>query len=377
MQETTREDYPLKNGRTLTLEEKKSLYRDGYIVVKNAVSQSLVDSALACIKSAQRGQNLGRDSDMLNLVNESDVTPVLHDVMGYFDPPMACQVGVIKPSKPGGRFTNLGYLDHEIPYYGAGVHMDGNITIAAPQEVQKGTPREIYLRHFASGPKGDLGRSPEVMGHNMVPLFEDPEMTLGLGSFTAFVFVCLNDQSEEGRGQTCLLKGAHHSMQKFFRWQHEINGHLGPEGPGWPRLNHDCPNRCGMNYLPPQIFEEFTDETSETTSDGRRWPRPTQILMEPGDACITMYHIPHSGTRNENGTESRKNIIFRIRNKKRQPEKVVSGVTDHPDRGQMGEWLEFEEGNDPWERSKYAMCNMWDEWEGMQDVVAEMEQQGN
>jgi hypothetical protein len=37
----------------------------------------------------------------------------------------------------------------------------------------------------------------------------------------------------------------------------------------------------------------------------------------------------------------------------------------------MGEWLEFEEGNDPWERSKVAMCNMWHEWDGMQDVVAQ------
>lgn len=363
----------MTKSRTLTREEKLSLYRDGYVVVKNAVSQDLVAAALQRIKSAKKGENLGAEKTMTDLVNASDITPILHEVMGYFDPPSRCQVGVIKPSKPSGRFTNLGYVDGDVPYYGAGVHMDGNITIAAPQEVQEGTPEEIYLKHFASGPKGDLGRSPEVMGHNMVPLFEDPEMTLGLGSFTTFVFACLNDQSEEGRGQTCLLKGAHHDMQEFFRMQYRTNGHLGPEGPEWPRLNHDCPNRCGMNYLPPSIFEKFTDEASECTPDGKRWPRPTQILMEPGDACIAMYHIPHSGTRNENGTESRKNIIFRIRNKKRQPNVVVSGVTDHPDRGQMGEWLDFEEGNDPWERSKYAMCNMWDEWEGMQDIVAELE----
>ena len=93
--------------------------------------------------------------------------------------------------------------------------------------------------------------------------------------------------------------------------------------------------------------------------------------MEPGDACITVYQIPHSGTRNELGTESRKNIIFRIRNKSRQPDKLVNGISDHPDRGQMGEWLEFEDGNDPWERSKHAMCNTWDEWEGMREIVAE------
>ena len=40
-------------------------------------------------------------------------------------------------------------------------------------------------------------------------------------------------------------------------------------------------------------MEQFVDETSECTPDGRRWPRPTQILMKPGDAAIAMYHIPH------------------------------------------------------------------------------------
>lgn len=100
----------------------------------------------------------------------------------------------------------------------------------------------------------------------------------------------------------------------------------------------------------------------------------TQILMEPGDACITVYQIPHSGTRNE-GVEPRQSIIFRLRNKKRQPNVLVNGITDHPDRGQRGEWLDFEKGNDPWQRSKYAMCNMWHEWDGMGDVVAEAERE--
>ena len=361
----------MPHAPTLSREEKRTLYRDGYIVLKQAVSEELVETAKARIKAARKGENLGRESAMTDLVNASSITPILNDAMGVFDPPTACQVGVIKPSEPSARFNNLGYRDRDMPYYGAQTHMDGSITIAAPQEVQEGTPEEIYQRHFASGPKGDLGRSPEVMGHNMVPMFEDPDMTLALGSFTAFVFVCLNDQTRPGCGQTALLRGAHHEMEKFFQWQYATNGHLGPEGPGWPRLNYDAPNRCGMVYMPQSVQEHFVDERSAATPDGRRWARPTQVLMEPGDACITSYHIPHSGTRNENGTESRKNIIFRIRNKKRQPRVVVNGVSDHPDRGQMGEWLEFEDGNDPWERSKHAMCHMWHEWDGMADVVAE------
>ena len=54
------------------------------------------------------------------------------------------------------------------------------------------------------------------------------------------------------------------------------------------------------------VRNAFVDETSEATPDGRLWPRPMQLLMDEGDACFTVYHIPHSGTRNQNGTESRK-----------------------------------------------------------------------
>jgi hypothetical protein len=354
----------------LTLEQKRCFYRDGYVVLKQAVAGELVAAALARIKSAAKGESLSSAREMTDLLSASSITPILHQAMGQFDPPSACQIGVLKPRAAGDHYNNVGYRDKDMPYYGAELHMDGNITISAPQEVQGGSPEEIYDRYIKAGPKGDLGRSAEVMGHNYTPLFQDPEMTLALGSFTAFVFVCLNDQTRAGCGQTSLLPGAHHASEKFFRSQYETDGHIGPEGPGWPRLNAESENRSGMNYLPGTILEQFTDDTSECTPDGRRWPRPVQILMEPGDACIAMYNIPHSGSRNELGTESRKNIIFRIRNKKRQPEKILTGLSDHPDRGWLGEWLDYEAGNNPWERSKHAMCNIWDEWQGMQSVVA-------
>ncbi len=355
--------------QALTLEQKKTLYDDGYIVLKNAVEQKLVDAAIDRIRNPGEGVYSGSTKEVTDLVNASTVTPILHEAMGYFDPPIVCQVGANRARKPSDRFNNLGYREKDQPYYAAESHMDGLCTIGVPQEVQDGTPEEIYHRYIGSGPKGDIGRSADVMGHNSVPLFEDPDMTLGMGSFTAFVFVCLNDQTREGCGQTALLPGAHHVTEKFLRWQRSVNDHMGPEGPGWPRLNHDAPNRCGLVYLPEAVREHFIDDTSEKTPDGVRWPRPTQVLMEPGDACVTVFHMPHSGTRNE-GTETRMNIIFRIRNKKRQPDKMVNGVSDHPDRGQRGEWLEYEEGNNPWDRSKDALCDMWDEWQGMTEVVA-------
>ncbi len=353
----------------LSATQKQSLYDDGYVVVKHAVDERLVDAALNCINQAEQPQVVGTNQAMTDLVNASSVAPILQEAMGYFDPPKVCQMGILPVRKPSNRFNNLGYRDRDMPYFGSESHVDGSMTIAVPQEVQQGTEQEIYRRYIASGPNGDLGRSPDVIGHNMVPMFQDPDMTLGLGSFTAFVFVCLNDQTQEGCGQTSLLKGSHHEVERFFRWQRDTNNHLGVEGPGWPRLNFKAPNRCGLVYLPEAVRSKFIDSDAESTPDGKFWPRPTQILMEPGDVCIAMYHIPHSGTRNELGKESRKTVIFRLRNKARQPDKMVNGVTDHPDRGQRGQWLAFESGNNPWERSKYAMCNMWHEWHGMRETV--------
>ena len=362
----------MSTGRILSNDEKRALYRDGFIVVRGAAEQNLIDKALARIKSAAKGEDLGPTPEMTDLVNASDVTSILNEAMGEFDPPSRCQIGVVKKTEPGDFFNSLGYRDKDQPYYGAQVHMDGLLTIQIPREVHEGAEDEIYRRYIASGPKGDLGRSADVMGHNMVPLFQDPEMTLGMGSFTAFVFVCLNDQMTPGSGQTVLLKGAHHATEKFLNWQREQGSKLGPEGPGWPRINHDAPNRCGLVYLPESVREQFIDDSSLTTPDGLQWPEPTQVLMEPGDACIAVFHLPHSGSRNENGKESRKNIIFRIRNKSRQPNHIATGLSDHPDRGQMGEWLEYEAGNNPWQRSKDALCNQWAEWQGMQKIVGEM-----
>ena len=356
---------------SLTIEQKRALYHDGYVIVRNAVSKELVEAARQRMRNAKKGESLSGDETMTDLVNASSITPILSEVLGQFDPPTLCQVAVNKRREPGEFFNALGYRDKDMPFYGSQMHMDGNITVAAPQTPMEGTPDEIYQRHFAAGPRGDLGRSAAVMGHNMTPLFQDPEMTLGLGSFTSFLFVCLSDQTEEGRGQTAVVPGSHHVVEKFFRWQRSINDCIGPEGPGWPRLNYDVPNRCGMMYMPDAVREQLLDESSLATPDGKRWPRPTQVLMNSGDVCIATYHILHDASRNERGTESRKNIIFRIRNKKRQPNRTLTGLSDHPDRGWQGEFLTYEPGNDPWGRSKDAMCNMWDEWDGMRGIVAE------
>ena len=359
---------------TMTSEQKRTLFYDGYIVLKNAVSPSVVDAARARIKSAKKGESLASSEALTDLVNRSSITPILRDVMGQFDAPSHCHVGVIKQSAPRDFYTPLGYQEKDLPYFGHGMHAEGLFTVAPPQERIEGTPSEVYSRMISSGPRGDIGRSADVIGSNTDPLFQDPEMTLAVGSFTAFVIVALNDQTVEGVGQTAVVPGGHRVLEAFYKWQFEKNGHIGPEGPGWPRFNYDVPNGAGHIYLPDAVQRrliELDEQEPEKTPDGIPWPRPKQILMEPGDAAITIFQMPHTGTRNEYGTESRKNMIFRIRNKKRQPDKVVTGVSDHPDRGMMGEWLSYEGGNNPWDRSRKALINMWDEWDGMQDIVTE------
>lgn len=90
----------------LSLGQKRDLYRDGYVVLRGTVSEALVDAALERIRRAKKGENLGGEAAMTDLLNASSVAPTLREAMGEFDPPTACQVGVIKRSLPGDHFNN-------------------------------------------------------------------------------------------------------------------------------------------------------------------------------------------------------------------------------------------------------------------------------
>jgi len=382
------------------------------------VPKEITQAARQRIKAAKRGENLSVARELTDLVSKSTLTPVLTDLIGYFDPPSLCQVGVTPVKKPSKAFLPVGYRDKNVPYFGASMHIDGSCTIVSgipqdPKMVEGWTPEQKYQHYINSGKhpmtgkplnegkapearpgKPQIGRSCEVVGENGgVPLFNDKECTLGLGSFTAFCFVALNDQLEPGCGQTALLKGSHHGSEKFFKMQRAAGGIMGIEGPGWERINCEAENGLGINYLPRPVWDEFTDEARhgplERSPDGVVWPRPQQMLMEEGDACLTVYHVAHSGTRNERGKEPRQNMIFRIRAKAHNPNVVVNGVSDHLDRGQWGEWLDpagkfhrvfnfvdkskdlEKEWFDPFERSKHLLCNPWEVWPGMREVVAE------
>ena len=75
---------------------------------------------------------------------------------------------------------------------------------------------------------------------------------------------------------------------------------------------------------------------------------------------------------------NRASVIFRLRAESHLPngppiDRV--GVTDHPDRGyQHGEWPDTPGVTvNPFERSKHLLCNPWEVWAGLQEIVAEEE----
>ena len=193
-------------------------------------------------------------------------------------------------------------------------------------------------------------------------------MHLALGSFTAFVGVALNDQTEFGRGNLCLLKGAHEDVEAFFRMQRDAGGNVGPEGPGWPRLAPRKDGGVSLTPMPQPVREKFIADAE--VIDGVAWPEPTPILLDEGDAVIALHACPHGGSVNA-GADPRMNIYFRLRHE-RPGGATVLGDSDHPDRGWEGEFLDYADDYDPWQVAVDAMCDHWSEWDGMADVVAEV-----
>ena len=74
------------------------------------------------------------------------------------------------------------------------------------------------------------------------------------------MYMYFPSQMREGCGQTALLRGAHHSAERYYQMQSDSGGIVGIEGPGWQRINSQADNGLGLNYLPRPIFDEFCDE---------------------------------------------------------------------------------------------------------------------
>ena len=132
-------------------------------------------------------------------------------------------------------------------------------------------------------------------------------------------------------------------MERFFQYQRERGGPLGPDGPDWDRLDTQSPNRSGLRHYPEAVRANFKRDAAYT-SDNRMWPKPTLIKVKPGDAVLALHAVPHSSTHNESSAP-RIMAYFRILHESRPREFDLT----YPD----------------------ALCDCWLEWKGMHDTVRE------
>ena len=332
------------HANELSLDEKVALYRDGFVIVRDAVPRDLTFNARRAINIhvAKEGvrrpyHDLSGASTLPDLVNLSPLGEIMRTAMGPYDPPRSAFAAILYP-QPRTHAPNFGWHPHV-----DGMWYSPDIPKTADDVDSWVAPR---TPHFGTGGAAEIGA-------NKTPFFQDQACTLALGSFTAFVGVALNDQTEFGRGNLCLLKGAHEEVEQFFRMQRNTGGVVGPEGLGWPRLSPTGDNGVALTPMPRAIRDQFTDD------DGV--PVPTPILLDEGDAVIALHACPHGASINE-GADPRMNVYFRLR-RHRPGGATVLGDSDHPDRGWDGEFLEYDAGYDPWKVAIDAMCDHWSEWD--------------
>ena len=122
------------DGGILHLDEKKALYKDGYVILKKVIPDKILKEARNALigHNSEFNKRLGYDSRMTDLINQSSLNSILSEAIGNFDPPSACHVAVRESSEPSKQFNNVGYQDEETRYYGASIHMDGLLSINAP-----------------------------------------------------------------------------------------------------------------------------------------------------------------------------------------------------------------------------------------------------
>ena len=348
----------------LTDAEKKHLLEQGYVIVREAVDPDAIRRARELIESHLPEDEhkllvpgeLATHGDITGLFNDHCMAQIVRNEMGPFPDIVSCQVAVIPPyNRLGGE---------------PGLHVDGGWSGAIPDkaddiDLETGRPRDSAAW---------FGEQDETRGTNDGLLWMNKERTLSYGSYTALVGIAVNDQLEPGNGQFAVLPGTHEIVEDCFREQRDAGGIVGPEGPGWPRIGIGKKGIPYCNGLPNRIRDiKEARRKAGTPEQNWPWPELEPVLLKAGDAVLTLHSCPHTPTPNL-GPNPRMSIYFRIRrlregNPNEGTRRVAHGVSDHPDRGYFGQFLDYPEGYDPFQISIEKLCDHWSEWDGMQDVV--------
>ena len=348
----------------LTQDEKQHLFDEGYVIIRQAVDPDAISAARDLIDAHLPKDehkllvpgDLATHDDITGLFSNSSMAKIVRNEMGPFPDVVSCQVAVIPP------FNRLGGEP--------GLHVDGGWSGAIPAsadeiDINKGRPKD---------PAPWFGEHDEIRGTNDGLLWMNKQRTLSYGSYTALVGVAVNDQLEPGNGQFAVLPGTHEIVEDCFKAQRDAGGIVGPEGPDWPRIGISKKGIPYCNGLPNRIREIAEQRRAEgQPTENWPWPELKPVLLNAGDAVLTLHSCPHTPTPNL-GPNPRMSIYFRIRrlregNPNEGTRRVAHGVSDHPDRGYFGQFLEYPENYDPWQISIDRLCDHWREWDGMQDIA--------
>jgi hypothetical protein len=349
----------------LTEDEKREFLTNGFIVIRDAVPADAAERARKLISDSLPTDErrllvpseLATDDDVLGLFNRSAARPIIRNEMGPHPEVISCQVAVTPGNdRMGGK-----------PF----PHVDGSWGGVIPSDPDaidwaRGRPLEAE-RYF--------GENDERRGTNDGQLWQDPDRRISLGSYTALVGVCLNDQTLPAKGQFAVLAGLHEEVEAAFRRQRDTGSIIGPEGLDWPRIKMNEDGRPFLNGLPGVVRRKAADRAqSAEPPSGWPWPELTPVLLNKGDAVIALHSIPHTPTPNYSD-DPRMNVYFRIRrlredNPHEGSRRLGHGVSDHLDRGYYGQFLDYPPNYDPWQASIDALCDHWSEWDGLKALAA-------
>ncbi len=351
------------HASTLSSAEKHTLKHDGLVILENVIPREIIAKAKELINQDPTRIVHGDVASINNLYNESALREIMLDVMGPHTAPINAQVAVTMP-----HYADAVVRRPASSVYHPQAHVDGGWAGLCPL-----TKSEILASGWTLETWGSDG-DPQSMGPaGHAPLWQDRERTVAIGSYTALVGVCLNDQRDPGKGQFSVRRGAHEAVEAFFRHQRDLGGPIGGGGPDWPRLQPMGEDQAFAGIMPEKMVDSYPATRFEM--DGWPWPELTPTLMNEGDAVIALHSVPHTATPNLSD-DPRMNVFFRIRRfREENPyegEPAVGwGVSDHPDRKLNGEFLEYPDSYDPFKTSVDKMCDHWSEWDGMQHLVSE------
>ncbi|MYD44307.1 MAG: hypothetical protein F4W90_10520 [Gammaproteobacteria bacterium] len=347
--------------------EKSLLKRDGFVILKDVIPTSVVKRAKEVINRDPSRIVHGDEHAINNLYNESPLIAIMQEAMGPHTAPINAQVAVTMP-----HFADAVVRRPVTSVFHPQAHVDGGWAGLCPMSRSEIEAAGETLETWGSN--GD----PQSMGPaGGAPLWQDRERTVAIGSYTALVGVCLNDQTQPAKGQFSVRRGAHEAVEAFFRHQRDLGGPIGGGGPDWPRLQAMNDDKAFAGIMPPKMVASYPETKFEM--DGWPWPELTPTMMAEGDAVIALHSLPHTATPNLS-EDPRMNVFFRIRRRRdANPYEgdpcVGWGVSDHPDRQLDGSFLDYPSSYDPIQVSIAKMCDHWSEWDGMQGVEAAAESQ--